>query len=383
MLNLAPLPVIDHHCHPLFPDPWVVGEEAFVRLFTESRDEEQIRLHGTQTIFYRRAVRDLAGALGSPPDAALFLERRRDVDREAYLRRLFAETGLRVLLVDTGYPPGAMALEAMRRLLPLQIEPLVRLEVTLEALIASHDSFGAFLEAFLDVLDRAPAEGVVGYKSIIAYRSGLDIEPSSPEEAGRGFLACRRELQAGRRLRLTSKALLDYAVPLALERAAAQGIPFQFHCGIGDADIDLRRANPLHLRPLLTDARFSGARIILLHAAYPFVREASYLTSLHAGVYLDLSLAIPMAQTDMGGILREALALAPWTKLLYGSDLGGIPEAYWLGALHGKWALAACLDGLVADGVLTRDEAMAAARQILHDNAAALYHLLDNAAPDR
>ena len=72
---------------------------------------------------------------------------------------------------------------------------------------------------------------------------------------------------------------------------------------------------------------------------------------------------------------RQALALAPWSKLLYGSDLGALPEAYWLGATQGKRAVAEALEGMVAEETLSEADAGEAARAILHGTAEALYRL--------
>lgn len=52
----------------------------------------------------------------------------------------------------------------------------------------------------------------------------------------------------------------------------------------GDKDLDMRLSNPLHLRTLLEDKRFSKCRIVLLHASYPFSKEASYLASVYPQV---------------------------------------------------------------------------------------------------
>lgn len=56
-------------------------------------------------------------------------------------------------------------------------------------------------------------------------------------------------------------------------------------CSFGDKDLDLRLSNPLHLRSLLEDNRFSKSRIVLLHASYPFSKEASYLASVYSQVW--------------------------------------------------------------------------------------------------
>lgn len=57
-----------------------------------------------------------------------------------------------------------------------------------------------------------------------------------------------------------------------------------FVTSFGDKDLDLRLANPLHLRAVLEDKRFSKCRIVLLHASYPFSREASYLAHVYSQV---------------------------------------------------------------------------------------------------
>lgn len=57
----------------------------------------------------------------------------------------------------------------------------------------------------------------------------------------------------------------------------------------GDKDLDLRLSNPLHLRTLLEDKRFSKCRLVLLHASYPFSKEASYLASVYPQVKFCIS----------------------------------------------------------------------------------------------
>lgn len=58
--------------------------------------------------------------------------------------------------------------------------------------------------------------------------------------------------------------------------------------------MDMRLSNPLHLRDVLEDKRFSKCRIVLLHASYPFSKEASYLASIYPQVWFSNSLEIPL-----------------------------------------------------------------------------------------
>jgi predicted TIM-barrel fold metal-dependent hydrolase len=152
-------------------------------------------------------------------------------------------------------------------------------------------------------------------------------------------------------------------------------MPVQFHTGYGDADLNLLEANPLHLRPLLQSDRFNQVPWILLHMAYPYVREAGYLASIYGNVYVDLSLAIPFAPSEAPMLLTQLLGLAPASKLMYASDGFSIPELFWLGARIGRAALARVLDNQLEDGALSANEADAVAAQILAGNARRVYHL--------
>ena len=63
-----------------------------------------------------------------------------------------------------------------------------------------------------------------------------------------------------------------------------------FFFSFGDKDLDLRKCNPLHLRAVLEDERFAKCQIVLLHASYPFSKEASYLASVYSQVDPDFLL---------------------------------------------------------------------------------------------
>ena len=69
-------------------------------------------------------------------------------------------------------------------------------------------------------------------------------------------------------------------------------------------------------------------------------------------------------------MLREALELAPVSKLLYASDAARAPELYFLAAKRWREALAEVLPEL-----LPGDEAAEAGRSILRENGLRLYRL--------
>src|SRR5205807_1724727 len=80
-------------------------------------------------------------------------------------------------------------------------------------------------------------------------------------------------------------------------------------------------------------------------------------------VWFDLSLTIPHV-SQPAQALRDALELAPVSKLLYASDAARTPELYWLAARWWRRALAEVLPEL-----LPEREAEEAARLILRENA--------------
>ena len=196
-------------------------------------------------------------------------------------------------------------------------------------------------------------------KTVAAYRSGLDV--GAPDE---GAAAQALRHTAGR---LDAKPLLDLLLWDALEANEAAGpLPVQVHAGFGDSDLFLPRADPTYLKPLLD--RFGETPFVLLHC-YPYVREAGWLAHVYPNAYLDLSLTIPFTSRPAEAV-REALELAPFSKLLYASDAARTPELYFLAAAWWREALAEVLPEF-----LPADEAEVAGRAILRENALALYAL--------
>jgi predicted TIM-barrel fold metal-dependent hydrolase len=263
----------------------------------------------------------------------------------------------------------------MKDLLPCQVEPILRLETLAQELILKHDTFDQVLDAFSAEVESAPANGYVALKSIIAYRTGLDIRTWSPEDSASAFSTVKEKAKRGGEVRLASPPLNDTLVLRALEIANRQEMPFQFHTGFGDADVDLRLANPLHFRRWLQSGSFSRLPWVILHMGYPYLRESAYLASIYPNIFVDLSLAIPFAVSEIPHMLLQLLGLAPTSKLLYASDGFSVPELFWLGAKACRPALARVLDQLVAEGILTAANAYKSAEQILYRNSEILYNL--------
>ncbi len=332
--------------------------------------------HVPETVFYRWAIRELAALLGCAPTTEAVLAARGRMPADALARRLISEANIAMLLVDHGYlSDETLTPTELAARLPCRILPILRLETLAQSLIVRHETFDAMLDAYSATVESARANGVVGLKSIIAYRTGLAVQPTSRGDAAAAFVPLKERARREGRVRLAAKPLNDYLLLRALEIAERQAMPVQIHTGFGDPDLDLREANPLHLRPLLDGGRYANVSFVLLHASYPYVRELGYLAAIYTNVYADVGLAIPYLAAEIPTVLRQLLGLAPASKVVYSSDASQIPELFWLAGRWGRRGFGIVLDELIALGALDGDEALAVGRRVLGGNAAGVYGL--------
>jgi uncharacterized protein len=369
-MDVWDIPVIDHHAHNLLkPDAWKAL--PFAAIFTESREPAMIGHHARHSLFFRRSLRDIAAVLSCEASEAVVVARRGELGLDALAARFLQASNLAAVYLDDGFLPEAvLPWEWHGRFVP--VRRILRIEHLAEKLLETEVKFDLFLEKFRRHLDPPPAD-VVALKSIAAYRSGLGISPVSVIQARTRFNDLKEQPAISAR-RLAAKPLIDFLVMETLTLAAKHQLPVQLHTGLGDPDLDLREANPLHLRYLLEAPEWREAPIVLLHAGYPFVREAGYLAAVYPQVYVDFGLTVPFVSiAGMQSVLRQLLELAPTTKLLFSSDAHQSPELFYLGAKWGREILAQVLREAVRDGDLVAGEADVAAWRILHDNALECY----------
>jgi predicted TIM-barrel fold metal-dependent hydrolase len=376
-VDLRHIPVVDNHCHSILRYQSIDDLVSWRRAFTESADPGMPREHVSTTAFYRRLIRALSGFFGCEPHEVAVLAARKERDTTELAGVFLRAANIETLLLDTGYPPPEEVLpgDELAKVADCRIEPILRLETLMERLLAEHDSLGEVREALAAALDDVRGQGHVALKSIVAYRTGLDVREWTEEAAEASFREFRRS--AGERTaRLAHKPLLDTLLHAAFVEAARQEVPVQFHVGYGDADTDLLLGNPLHLRAVLERADYRGMPVVLLHECYPYTREGGYLAAVYENVYLDLSYGIPLlGYGEMLSFTREALGVAPISKLLYSSDGTGVPEIHWMSAIDGRHVLGLALEELVAHDELSIPGAEAAGESVLRRNALRLYRL--------
>ena len=373
-LDLDPIPIVDNHCHSLLREQ-PADDAAFRIHLTESYFEEIARDHVPTSIFYRRALVELADLLGCAPEPDAVHGARRERGVEWLTREIVRRANFKTWLIDTGYgAETTYSLDELRSLAPVRIEEIVRLEPMIERLILESGSFAAFTDAYRAAISDLRSRGIVGMKSVVAYRTGLHVGEVSADDAATAFATVREEGVRAGKLRIESKPLLDHLVVIAVEEAARQGVPIQFHTGLGDPDLDLTLVDPAALR-LLFSERFRAAPIVLLHTGYPYVRSLAYCAAMFPNVYADMGETILFAAGEATQIYRELIGLAPASKLLFSTDASLVPELYWVGARVGRRALARVLDEHVGEGTLDERTALDWAERILWRNVEAVYSL--------
>lgn len=353
---------VDQHAHNVLREECELPFEA---AFTEAADPEVWREDTPHCLFYRRGIKQLAVLYGCDPEPAAVKAAREKLDLAQRTRLCLKESRLKSLFLDDGMMADKLKpISWHQQFVPTH--RLLRIEQLAQELLAQTDDFDDFEQRFTSTL-QSPDQATVGLKSIAAYRGGLNVPISAREEARADFLTRERSARVAR------SPFYSFLFHRALEIAHDRKLPVQFHTGFGDPDLALELSNPLLMRPLLE--RY-GCDFVMLHAGYPFAREAGFLCSVYRNAWVDFGLAIPLLSVSgMRSTLRQLMELTPLNKLLYSSDASLIPELYYLGSVNGRRVLAEVLEQAVKDGDLSRVEATRAAVWIMAENAERLYKL--------
>jgi uncharacterized protein len=321
--------VIDDHAHP-FPLAYAPLDLGSVSLDVGSGDEQR-RHSGPGRVFQELCVRRLGVLLGLPAEAedAAVLARREEVagrDWEGYVRRLLDDAGISGMVLDFGVPvAGGGEAGDYAALTGRPVWWLARVDPLVDQLISEDAGAGAIVEAVARLMEDAVAAGAAGFKTIVAYRTGLHVDPEVTVVSADAALRRDREGPLRRR----AKPLRDLVVRAVLERSADLGKPVQFHTGFGDSEIRLADANPLLLDDLLASAAGRAATVVLIHGAHPYEEEVAYLATVRPNVYAEISLSNLFAPLGTADRLARLVDLAPRHKLLAGSDGHGPPETHW------------------------------------------------------
>jgi hypothetical protein len=387
MVDLSAAPVVDAHCHPwrnanlLAQDPMGFEDRITMLgmcLISSGLAEEaaqHMRLLTDSTPLALTMRRRMAEHLGCQPTKEAVAEARQAAlaaDPVAYNRRLWETGNVAGLIYDEGYPQPTIPREDFAADSAANVHRVARIEPYIAALRESAGSFKQLEEAFVAELDAAAADpALVAFKSVIAYRTGLDIDDSPNDYLERVFRMWRDDDYT--ETRSHAKPVRDRLLRRTLEVAKHHDRPVHIHCGGGDAEIVLAHARPQDIFPLLTE--HADQPIVLIHSGWPWLEEGAFVASVLPLVYLELSLTLPWASLAVDQKLEVLLGIAPPAKLLYGSDEASEPEVIWLTAQVGRESLGRVLGRGVEHGWLTEREAVGIGEGILAGNARRLHGL--------
>ncbi|MDR3084379.1 MAG: amidohydrolase family protein [Streptomyces sp.] len=385
---VAGLPLVDHHCHGVVTAD--LSPETFQSLITEGDVWPASGITPFDSPVGVAVRRHCAPLLDLPrhAPAAQYLTRRAELGWREVTRRFLAAAGTDAFCVDTGYTPDRLTTPAeLARAAggpAVATYDVVRLEAVAEAVAAEGVEPDEYASTLLAALGEAVGErGAVAVKSVAAYRTGFDLDPSRPSEAevteaARRWPAtkgaCSTTRGAGEethaRPRLDDPVLVRHLLWTAVDL----GLPLQLHTGFGDNDIRMHQVDPTHLTDWLRLT--SGTVPVLLLHCWPYQRQAAYLATVFEQVYLDVGLTLHyVGPVRARAILEEALEITPFRKLLYSSDAYGIAEFYQLGALAFRRGLAGLLQDRVDADELSLPDARRIAAWTGRDNACRVYGL--------
>ncbi|MDQ6818682.1 MAG: amidohydrolase [Actinomycetota bacterium] len=340
-----------------------LADEAFAEVVTRTTD--------TSPFAVAMAIR-LARMLGCEPTREGLARGRTAAlgDALPYLQNLWDDAGVAGLIVDDGYPLPAVDQKQLSRETGLPISRVSRIEPFITELRDEASSYAELEDAFTARTEQALADGAVAFKSVIAYRTGLDVRPWSRSECEEAFRAWRAN--GWPETREHAKPVRDMLLRRTLAvSAGGGGVPVHVHCGGGDPSIVLAYARPSHIFPLLHE--HVRQPIVLIHSGWPWVEEGAFVASILPHVYLDTSLSTPLASVAVDNRLELLLGIAPPAKVLYGSDESTEPEVIWLSAVLARESLERVLGRSIENGYLDEQRAALIGCGVLGDNARRLH----------
>ena len=387
MIDFIRCPVVDNHCHVLEPEKRVLQPVDLAREFYHGMADlpkpgvakaklwgasADLQRHITEMGVVRTAICQLADLFSCPADLDAITEERNRRTREAglggYAKLLYDDAGIVATVMDSGLPLNdpIFDLTPGRKLRLLQMDPLVR------TLLDTCGSYPELLRNFQERVERAVRnDGFVGIKSHLGELVGLGAPAVELAEAERVFPAAKAgDADGFRRLYM--------AVWLAtMLHCQELNIPLHIHTGFtgGLWNGPIANTDPFLLVPILRQPRFLPTRLVLLHAAYPWIQHAGAMAHAFPHVWVDIGWTTPWISLRLVECYRELLAMAPLSKLMVGSGGHGSPEIAWLAAKTAKIALAEVLSESVRLHMIAAKDAERAGHLILYDNAARMYGL--------
>ncbi|OKL60904.1 Protein fluG [Talaromyces atroroseus] len=400
-------PTIDNHAHNILSRAEVTNYAVYPLEHTTSECVGASLSSVRKTLPHHRAVSQLSRLLECDPtwDAVTAARGKRvQEDYESYVKLCLQGTEILLLddlLLDDGIEPYTWH----DQFIPAKTKRIVRIETIAARLLQNYftqqpeqraklvdnsqgsaacllqQELSGFKKDFLEEIRKCVHDpDVVGFKSVICYRTGLNVDPDILGKIDAVASSFLRIITKGGSFRIEDKNFNDWLLLTTLglltetNRETGISLPVQFHTGYGDSDISLIHSNPAYLQP--TIEAYPDVDFVLLHSSYPYTREAGYLATVYHNVWLDLGVVFPMVSRNaQESILRDAFDITPTSKLLWSTDGHSHPESFLLANTQFRAMLEKILVDYVENDDLTLPLAIEAAADILYNNSNKLYSL--------
>jgi predicted TIM-barrel fold metal-dependent hydrolase len=233
------------------------------------------------------------------------------------------------------------------------------------------ESLDDYLNMVSVALTRIADSGAAALKMNFAYWRDVSFEEVSKDEAEDVW---NKKDSTPRRY----KVLQDYIMRHLMAKAATLGLPTHMHMGSTSITKPMQEASPARFDPFLWLPDVKPAKIVMLHGAYPYCREAGFMVGRTADapdLYLDISHIIyyfPSSMEIMVGQIREWILMGIVERLIYGSDSPS-PMGILMAAINVREILCRVFQKFVDEGTFSEKQAVDMATLILRNNAKKLY----------
>lgn len=385
-IDLSGADVVDAHCHPFRSEDLLEREPRTFEtrcMFLGTALLSSNHAHHeaaafveemTETTMFGLALRRwMATHLGVEPtkeavvaarDAAL------RADPPGYVRGLLRAENVVAVVADEGYPQPTIRRDEFEEALGgVPVHRVGRIEPWIVD-AREEGTFDGTVGAFEALANEAAADPrLIAYKTIIAYRTGLDITDPSTADAAAAYERWRAD--GWRESREHAKPVRDFLLRRAFALAKEHDRVFHVHVGAGDPDVNLTHAKPQDAFSFFVENQ--DIRIVMIHAGWPWVAEASYVGTVLPNIWLDISELVPWGWGQTDWSLEMLLGSVPGAKILHGSDESSEPEMFPLSAWLVRDALERVLGAFVDRDYLSRRDAESIGRGVLSGNVRALH----------
>jgi len=228
--------------------------------------------------------------------------------------------------------------------------------------LESLDDYMGVIEA---IMVHGKRKGAVCLKTTTAYERTLDFANVTKEQAAKAWGKARA--QSGSE---DVKMLQDYVMWRIVELCAKLDLPFQIHTG----HARIQGSNPLLLMDLISAN--PKTKFILFHGGYPWIGETGAIATRSKNVWIDSVWLPTISYTMAKRAYQEWLEVMGSDRIMWGADAHHA-EGIYAATEFTRRCLAEALAEKVARGELREDHALRIGKQIMRDNALALFPSLN------